>query len=1041
MGPPDDKEVISEKISNLKPPEMIKNASDYDVYKRRLQRWSRLSSLNPQSQFDLVMNSIDFSNELCEKLEREIGESEEAKTKGVEVILDKLKEWFGKEEEIDAFRNYREFEEKRRENNQDLLEFVNEWESAYKKCKDRGDTFSDRVLAFKLMVSANLNEMDHKLVFRESNSNENDGQIYGRTKKAIRMFYNAGTLKTLNETKVLVNERKIDEDLDEQLKISLISRGWKAPKRKANDEAPYTKWFKCKFCRCKCTPPFKKCACPCSNHKSYNCPSKPDAEDGKSKADGDTVNSQVSIPVSQSSLGKHLNVQNIMLVTLADEPEANRTVQELSSLLNDSVCIPKTADNHCSDLSSSDEDDNVVVLKTKLDDKTNLEKGARAIIDSGSPITIAGIEWFKTYYRTLPKAIRAKLEVKSSKLTFQFGGGERRKSLGILTVPFYILDDEFQAHMVMITVELVEASICLLLGGSSLDAAEAVMQFGKTPFVSLPKILGAGTRIPLNKEPSGHYAFYVDPPTPEDDKTIASTSLEEDTWSALKSHLAISYVTKATNPDYEPLLDEKVLVNSVGKRRGQTKSNQEELSKKDIIKLHHYFGHCTVERLEKLIKKAGRWNPKYVEIMEEIRKCQVCAVESKRKSLPKTAIPRASNFNQLVTMDIKYNTKHGKNEKPYILYIIDAFTRYKSAVFISDKSAVTVVEAFLINWIRIFGRPTSVHFDRGCEFINNEMQTLCDKYDIKITSTAAYSPNQNGLNEKNHHYVDFMMTKIMTADKGCSPEIALTWAIHASNVLENRFGVSPSMLVFGRNIVAHPDLCLDAPPSLESPADISKRIASHLNAIAKAREAFIQAESNLTITDALKDKLSHRPENLEVGKWIYFKNFETKQWQGPTKVIMIDNKNVFTIRNNKLVSINKDHVVLQRSEFENLQPYLTLPPVLTEETENSVEKTSNDKNTDEARETRDQGSEHSEVLDIQKKNNSLVSANPPENTVIVEKEPNLSDSLNDDDNHGNEEDSNNRNDNQLVDPDLNEDDSSSSSLPLNFHDNIQQEDI
>ena len=176
----------------------------------------------------------------------------------------------------------------------------------------------DRVLAFKLMVSANLNEMDHKLVFRESKSNENDGQIYKRTEKAIRMFYNAGTLKTLNDAKVLINERKNDEDLDEHTRISLISRGWKAPKRKANDEAPYNKWFKCKFCRCKCTPPFKKCACPCSNHKSYNCPSKPDAEDGKIKADENTVNSQASIPISQSSLGKHLNVQNIMLVTLAD---------------------------------------------------------------------------------------------------------------------------------------------------------------------------------------------------------------------------------------------------------------------------------------------------------------------------------------------------------------------------------------------------------------------------------------------------------------------------------------------------------------------------------------------------------------------------------------------------------------------------------------------------------------------------------------------------------------------------------------------------
>ena len=64
----------------------------------------------------------------------------------------------------------------------------------------------DRVLAFKLMVSANLNEIDHKLVFGESKSNENDGQIYERTKKAIRLFYNAGTSKTLNKAKVLVGK-------------------------------------------------------------------------------------------------------------------------------------------------------------------------------------------------------------------------------------------------------------------------------------------------------------------------------------------------------------------------------------------------------------------------------------------------------------------------------------------------------------------------------------------------------------------------------------------------------------------------------------------------------------------------------------------------------------------------------------------------------------------------------------------------------------------------------------------------------------------
>ena len=64
----------------------------------------------------------------------------------------------------------------------------------------------------------------------------------------------------------------------------------------------------------------------------------------------------------------------------------------------------------------------------------------------------------------------------------------------------------------------------------------------------------------------------------------------------------------------------------------------------------------------------------------------------RRKTLPKTTIPRASNFNQLVSLDLKYNKKYSEKSPPYILYIIDAFTRYKAAVFLNDKSSTTVIE-------------------------------------------------------------------------------------------------------------------------------------------------------------------------------------------------------------------------------------------------------------------------------------------------------------------------------------------------------------
>ena len=82
----------------MQPPDMIKQAEDFEIYKKRLKRWSSLSSLSPQTQFDLILNSMDLSHPFCSKLEEEIGDSEEAATEGIDVILSKLEEIYRKEE-------------------------------------------------------------------------------------------------------------------------------------------------------------------------------------------------------------------------------------------------------------------------------------------------------------------------------------------------------------------------------------------------------------------------------------------------------------------------------------------------------------------------------------------------------------------------------------------------------------------------------------------------------------------------------------------------------------------------------------------------------------------------------------------------------------------------------------------------------------------------------------------------------------------------------------------------------------------------------
>ena len=50
-------------------------------------------------------------------------------------------------------------------------------------------------------------------------------------------------------------------------------------------------------------------------------------------------------------------------------------------------------------------------------------------------------------------------------------------------------------------------------------------------------------------------------------------------------------------------------------------------------------------------------------------------------------------------MDLEYNIKYSnKSSHPCILYLMDAFTRYKCVVFITDKKTTTVIDAFWLIW-------------------------------------------------------------------------------------------------------------------------------------------------------------------------------------------------------------------------------------------------------------------------------------------------------------------------------------------------------
>ena len=168
--------------------------------------------------------------------------------------------------------------------------------------------------------------------------------------------------------------------------------------------------------------------------------------------------------------------------------------------------------------------------------------------------------------------------------------------------------------------EVIDEDLPLLLGNSSLKLACAVID------VRFKKFSIFGKDVDLSEESSGHFSVEISPPPTEESTETALT-----------------------------------LISAV-----------DQYDEKDIWRLHHYFGHASVEKLTRLLKNAGKLNTETKKCLEKVRTCESCRVNANRKPQPKIALPRATDFNEIVTLDLK--AYDGQGTYAYILYAVDLFS-------------------------------------------------------------------------------------------------------------------------------------------------------------------------------------------------------------------------------------------------------------------------------------------------------------------------------------------------------------------------------
>ena len=158
------------------------------------------------------------------------------------------------------------------------------------------------------------------------------------------------------------------------------------------------------------------------------------------------------------------------------------------------------------------------------------------------------------------------------------------------------------------------------------------------------------------------------------------------------------------------------------------KKEKEVLTYAKIKKVHENTNHKSEENLLHAYKEANFLDDSVRKLIKKVcENCKVCQEFKRSQSKPRVALPKVTDFNQVVTLDLKQFG--GKN----VLWAVDSFTRFIQGIVVANKKSTTILEALSSVWCLRFGYPNQGFWaDNGSEFQNREMFELMSKLGLKI---------------------------------------------------------------------------------------------------------------------------------------------------------------------------------------------------------------------------------------------------------------------------------------------------------------------
>ena len=175
-----------------------------------------------------------------------------------------------------------------------------------------------------------------------------------------------------------------------------------------------------------------------------------------------------------------------------------------------------------------------------------------------------------------------------------------------------------------------------------------------------------------------------------------------------------------------------------------------------------FAGHGGIAKTLMRIKPFYWWKGISNAVRQFVLNCEICRkAKSKVPSkAPLMSMPNPEGPNKRVHMDL-FGELRSDGVGKYILVITDAWSKFTKCCILRNKTADAVAEAFITEWISLFGPPLEICTDQGKEFINKTLTAICERLQIGKLRTTAFKPSTNSSAESfNRNIIKFFKCKL-----------------------------------------------------------------------------------------------------------------------------------------------------------------------------------------------------------------------------------------------------------------------------------------